>query len=131
MLSAKDGLVEEGVSERILNTDSTLAAGNAGGKSNHRNGYSVLAATSKVNPAPVSDFDDKSGHRKELYGIDVSPDQILAGTNAVLKDVAIAKSADRCEIPAGVLDALRVKIVMNASLIRTKDFGDRRTRSYI
>lgn len=59
----KDGLVDElkkALSERILNTelDEHLEAENAGGKSNHRNGYSkksVLAATSKVTLAVPHD----------------------------------------------------------------------------
>jgi putative transposase len=53
---SKDGLVDElkkALSERILNTelDEHLAAENAGGQANHRNGYSkksVLTATSKM-----------------------------------------------------------------------------------
>lgn len=53
---SKDGLVDElkkALSERILNTeiDEHLEAENAGGRANHRNGYSkksVLTATSKV-----------------------------------------------------------------------------------
>ena len=56
---SKDGLVDElkkALSERILNTelDEHLAAENAGGQSNHRNGYSkksVLTATSKMTVA--------------------------------------------------------------------------------
>jgi len=59
----KDGLVDElkkALSERILNTelDEHLEAENAGGQSNHRNGYSkksVLTATSKVTLAVPRD----------------------------------------------------------------------------
>jgi len=59
----KDGLVDElkkALSERILNTelDEHLEAENAGGKFNHRNGYSkksVLTATSKVTLAVPRD----------------------------------------------------------------------------
>lgn len=59
----KDGLVDElkkALSERILNTelDEHLEAETAGGKSNHRNGYSkksVLTATSKVTLAVPRD----------------------------------------------------------------------------
>jgi putative transposase len=59
----KDGLVDElkkALSERILNTelDEHLEAETAGGKSNHRNGYSkksVLRATSKVTLAVPRD----------------------------------------------------------------------------
>ncbi len=59
----KDGLVDElkkALSERILNTelDEHLAADNADGKPNHRNGYSkksVLTATSKVTLAVPRD----------------------------------------------------------------------------
>jgi putative transposase len=59
----KDGLVDElmkALSERILNTelDEHLEAESAGGKSNHRNGYSkksVLTATSKVTLAVPRD----------------------------------------------------------------------------
>src|SRR5476651_1876602 len=68
---SKDGLVDElkkSLSERILNTelDEHLEAENAGGQSNHRNGYSkksVLTATSKVTLAVPRDragtFDPK------------------------------------------------------------------------
>jgi putative transposase len=60
---SKDGLVDElkkALSERILNTelDEHLEAENAGGQSNHRNGYSkksVLTATSKVTLAVPRD----------------------------------------------------------------------------
>jgi putative transposase len=60
---SKDGLVDElkkSLSERILNTelDEHLEAENAGGRSNHRNGYSkksVLTATSKVTLAVPRD----------------------------------------------------------------------------
>jgi putative transposase len=60
---SKDGLVDElkkALSERILNTelDEHLEADNAGGLSNHRNGYSkksVLTATSKVTLAVPRD----------------------------------------------------------------------------
>ena len=56
---SKDGLIDElkkALSERILDTelDEHLAAENAGGQSNHRNGYSkksVLTATSKMTVA--------------------------------------------------------------------------------
>ena len=59
----KDGLVDElkkALSERILNTEleEHLEAENAGGQSNHRNGYSkksVLTATSKVTLAVPRD----------------------------------------------------------------------------
>ena len=60
---SKDGLVDElkkSLSERILNTelDEHLEAENAGGRFNHRNGYSkksVLTATSKVTLAVPRD----------------------------------------------------------------------------
>jgi len=60
---SRDGLVDElkkALSERILNTelDEHLEAENAGGQSNHRNGYSkksVLTATSKVTLAVPRD----------------------------------------------------------------------------
>ncbi len=60
---SKDGLVDElkkALSERILNTeiDEHLEAENAGGRANHRNGYSkksVLTATSKVTLAVPRD----------------------------------------------------------------------------
>jgi len=60
---SRDGLVDElkkALSERILNTelDEHLKAENAGGQSNHRNGYSkksVLTATSKVTLAVPRD----------------------------------------------------------------------------
>jgi hypothetical protein len=56
---SKDGLIDElkkALAERILDTelDEHLAAENAGGQSNHRNGYSkksVLTATSKMTVA--------------------------------------------------------------------------------
>jgi transposase-like protein len=50
------------------------------------------------------------GHLRELYGIEVSPDLVSAGTDAVLEEVAVWQARPLEPLyPLVFLDALRVK----------------------
>jgi putative transposase len=134
-----NGLLDElkkALAERALNAemDHHLASEEPG---NSRNGYgrkTVVTDTARIDLEVPRDRDDKiismyargmstreiTGHLRDLYGIDVSPDLISAVTDAVLDEIATWQARPLEPVyPLVFFDALRVKI-RDEGLVRTK-----------
>jgi putative transposase len=134
-----NGLLDElkkALAERALNAemDHHLASEEPG---NSRNGYgrkTVVTDTARIDLEVPRDRDDKiismyargmstreiTGHLRDLYGIDVSPDLISAVTDAVLDEIATWQARPLEPVyPLVFFDALRVKI-RDEGLVRNK-----------
>jgi putative transposase len=134
-----NGLLDElkkALAERALNAemDHHLASEEV---DNRRNGYgrkTVVTDTGKIDLEVPRDRDDKiismyargmstreiTGHLRDLYGIDVSPDLISAVTDAVLDEIATWQARPLEPVyPLVFFDALRVKI-RDEGLVRNK-----------
>jgi putative transposase len=134
-----NGLLDElkkALAERALNAemDHHLASEEPG---NSRNGYgrkTVVTDTARIDLEVPRDRDDKiismyargmstreiTGHLRELYGIDVSPDLISAVTDAVLEEITVWQTRPLEPVyPLVFFDALRVKI-RDEGLVRNK-----------
>jgi putative transposase len=134
-----NGLLDElkkALAEQALNAemDHHLASEEPG---NSRNGYgrkTVVTDTARIDLEVPRDRDDKiismyargmstreiTGHLRDLYGIDVSPDLISAVTDAVLDEIATWQARPLEPVyPLVFFDALRVKI-RDEGLVRNK-----------